>query len=379
MQFKDIIGQEEIKSKLIRSVQENRVPHAQMFVGPPGNGKLALALAYAQYIQCQNRSATDSCGVCPACQKMSKYIHPDLHFVMPTSTTKKVKKDNESDLFLEEWREYLQKCEGYANESDWYSFLEIENKQGYISVRDAKTLIHKLNFKAFEGSYKIIILWMAEELRTDTANKLLKILEEPPAKTVFLLVAEEPEQILATIKSRTVMHKTPRIGIDELQNALMERFDTAPEKAHDIALISDGSWITARYLAQDNNDYKYNFMTFQQWMRLCFKSKIAELIDLSNNIKDIGRERQKQFLTYCLAMVHNTLLVNNGLSDRVQLPDDEKNFCINFAPFINNENVTAITSLLSESIDQIEQNAYAPLLFTNLSFKLCTLLRAKAK
>lgn len=379
MQFKDIIGQEEIKSKLIRSVQENRVPHAQMFVGPPGNGKLALALAYAQYIQCQNRSATDSCGVCPACQKMSKYIHPDLHFVMPTSTTKKVKKDNESDLFLEEWREYLQKCEGYASESDWYSFLEIENKQGYISVRDAKTLIHKLNFKAFEGSYKIIILWMAEELRTDTANKLLKILEEPPAMTVFLLVAEEPEQILATIKSRTVMHKTPRIDINDLQDTLVERYDLDAQKAHDIALISDGSWITARYLAQDNNDYKYNFMTFQQWMRLCFKSKIPELLDFSNSIKDLGREKLKQFLAYSLVMVHNTLLVNNGLSERVQLPDDEKNFCINFAPFINNENVTAITSLLSESIDQIEQNAYAPLLFTNLSFKLCTLLRAKAK
>lgn len=378
MQFKDIIGQEEIKSKLIRSVQENRVPHAQMFVGPPGNGKLALALAYAQYIQCQNRSATDSCGVCPACQKMSKYIHPDLHFVMPTSTTKKVKKDNESDLFLEEWREYLQKCEGYANESDWYSFLEIENKQGYISVRDAKTLIHKLNFKAFEGSYKIIILWMAEELRTDTANKLLKILEEPPAMTVFLLVAEEPEQILATIKSRTVMHKTPRIDINDLQDTLVERYDLDAQKAHDIALISDGSWITARYLAQDNNDYKYNFMTFQQWMRLCFKSKIAELIDLSNNIKDIGRERQKQFLTYCLAMVHNTLLVNNGLSDRVQLPDDEKNFCVNFAPFINEKNITQISKMFEESINQIEQNAYASLLFTNLSLKLCTLLRLKA-
>jgi len=378
MQFKDIIGQEEIKAKLIKSVQENRVPHAQMFAGPPGNGKLALTLAYAQYIMCQNRSETDSCGVCPACQKMSKYIHPDLHFVMPTSTTKKVKKDNESDLFLEEWREYLQKCEGYANESDWYSFLEIENKQGYISVRDAKTLIHKLNFKAFEGSYKIVIIWMAEELRTDTANKLLKILEEPPAKTVFLLVAEELEEILATIKSRTVIHKTPRISVEDLQEALVERFDTEPEKAHDIALISDGSWITAKYLAQDNNDYKYNFMTFQQWMRLCFKNKIPELIDFSNSIKDLGREKLKQFLAYSIVMIHNTILVNNGLSDRVQLPDDEKKFCVNFAPFINANNITSITKLFEESINQIEQNAYAPLLFANISFKLCTLLKVKA-
>ena len=379
MQFKDIIGQEEIKSKLKKSVQDNRVPHAQMFVGPPGNGKLALTLAYAQYIMCQNRGETDSCGVCPACQKMSKYIHPDLHFVMPTATTKKVKNDNEADLFLEEWREYLQQCEGYACERDWYSFLDIENKQGYISVRDAKTLIHKLNFKAFEGSYKIIILWMAEELRTDTANKLLKILEEPPAMTVFLLVAEEPEKILATIKSRTVMHKMARIDIDKIEDALISRFDLDSSKAHDIALLSEGNWITAKYLSQQNNDYKYNFLTFQQWMRLCFKSKIAELIDLSNNIKDIGRERQKQFLTYCLGMVHNTMLVNNGLTDNVMLPDDEKQFCINFAPYIHSGNIAQITKLFEDSIGQIEQNANAPLLFTNLGFKLCTLLRSKAR
>lgn len=379
MQFKDIIGQEEIKSKLIRSVQENRVPHAQMLVGPSGNGKLALALAYAQYIMCQNRGETDSCGVCPACQKMSKYIHPDMHFVMPTALTKKVKKDNESDMFLDDWREYMLKCEGYANEEDWYSFLDIENKQGFISVRDAKTLIHKLNFKAFEGSYKIVIIWMAEKLRTDTANKILKILEEPPAKTVFLLIAEEPEEILATIKSRTVIHKIPRIDINDLQDSLIEKFSLDAQKAHDIALIANGNWITAKYLSQENSDYKYNFHTFQQWMRLCFKNKIPELIDLSSNLKDLGREKQKMLLSYGLNIVHNALLANNGLSDKVLLPDDEKQFCINFAPFINNENVTAITSLLSESIDQIEQNAYAPLLFTNLSFKLCTLLRAKTK
>lgn len=377
MQFKDIIGQEETKAKLIKSVTDNRVPHAQMLIGPQGNGKLALALAYAQYMQCENRTPTDSCGTCPSCQKMAKYIHPDLHFVMPTATTKRVKSDPEADLFLEEWREYLQKCEGYANENDWYSFLEIENKQGYISVRDAKTLIHKLSFKAFEGAYKIVIVWMAEKLRTDTANKLLKILEEPPAKTVFLLVAEEPDEILATIRSRTVMHKIPRIATDDIAEALAGKFNIDTDKAREMALIANGNWTTAQYLSQESGNYKYNFMTFQQWMRLCFKSKIPELIDLSNNLKDIGREKQKQLLNYCLSITHNAMLINNGLRDLALMPDDEKQFCINFAPFINNNNVERITKLFEDSIDQIEQNANAQILFTNLSFKLCNLLRTK--
>ncbi len=378
MQFKDIIGQEEIKRKLIRSVQENRVPHAQMLVGPSGNGKLALVLAYAQYIMCQNRTETDSCGVCPACQKMSKYIHPDMHFVVPTAPTKKIK-DNESDLFIENWRDYLAKCEGYASEEDWYLHLDIENKQGFISVRDAKTLIHKLNFKAFEGSFKIVVIWMAEKLRDDTANKMLKMLEEPPERTFFLLVAEDPEGILATIKSRTVMTRVPRIGTNDIQSSLSERIGVESETAKDIALIANGNWIAAKKMSQNNDDYKYNFHIFQQWMRLCFKNKIPELIDFSDNLKDLGREKQKNLLSYSLSVVHNAFLINNGLANNVLLPDDEKQFCSNFAPFIKNENAATIANLLNESISQIEQNAYASLLFTNLSLKLCILLRQKAK
>ena len=241
MRFSDVIGQSAIKQRLIQSVRENHVSHAQLFLGPAGSGKLPLALAYAQYILCPNRTETDSCGVCPTCQKMQKLVHPDLHFVVPTNTTKSVKSNPESDLFMEEWREFTLKNDGYFNDTDWYAFLDIENKQGYMSVRDAASLLRKLNMKSYEGEYKIAIIWMAEKMRVDTANKLLKLLEEPPEKTVFLLIAEDAEELLATIKSRTTLVKVPAIETSEVEKALMERLQCQPGQAHDAAMISEGN------------------------------------------------------------------------------------------------------------------------------------------
>lgn len=377
MQFKDVIGQEETKRKLILSVQENRVPHAQLFLGPEGNGKLPLALAYAQYILCPHRTATDSCGVCPSCQKISKLTHPDLHFVVPSTTTKSVKKDPESDLFLTEWREYVTQKEGYVDASSWYEFLEVENKQGYISVRDAATLLRKLSFKAYEGEYKIAIIWMAEKMRVDTANKLLKLLEEPPEKTLFILIAEDQEELLATIRSRASLVKVPRIGMDDIKTALMQRMDCSEQQAVDAAIVADGSWIKAVELVKDAEDQKYYFRTFQQWMRLCFKAAVSELIDFSNNIKTIGRERQKQLLDYGLNIVRNSLLFNNGLASLVMLPEEEKKFNSGFAPFVKPANIVQIANLLEEASRQIERNGYAPMVFLDTSFKMAKLLRMK--
>ena len=377
MQFKDVIGQEEVKRKLILSVQENRVPHAQLFLGPEGNGKLPVALAYAQYILCQHRTATDSCGVCPSCQKISKLTHPDLHFVVPSTTTKSVKSNPESDLFMAEWREYVTQKEGYVDASSWYEFLEVENKQGYISVRDAATLLRKLSFKAYEGEYKIAIIWMAEKMRTDTANKLLKLLEEPPEKTVFLLIAEDQEELLATIKSRTALVKIPAIETGAVEKALVERLYAQPDQAHDAALISEGNWITACHSVQDSEEHKFFFTTFQQWMRLCFRGNVTELIDFSNNIKTLGREKQKELLEYGLRIVGNALLFNNNLAEIVMLPDDEKKFNANFAPFVKPANLAQIVELFEEAMRQIERNGYAPLIFTDVSFKMVGLLKMK--
>ena len=377
MQFKDVIGQSAVKQRLIQSVRENHVSHAQLFLGPAGCGKLPLALAYAQYILCPNRTETDSCGVCPTCQKMQKLVHPDLHFVVPTAATKKVKKDPESDLFMEEWREYVVQNQGYVDTSSWYSFLDVENKQGYMSVRDAASLLRKLNMKSYEGEYKIAIIWMAEKMRVDTANKLLKLLEEPPEKTVFLLIAEDQEELLATIKSRTVLVKIPSIGINEIEKALVERLGCAEQQAHNAAMISEGDWNTARHSIWKSEDRTYFFTTFQQWMRLCFRAAYSELIDFSGNIKGIGREKQKELLNYGLRIIRNSLLFNNNLADIVMLPEDEKVFNSKFAPFVNPANLAQIANLFEEAIRQIERNGYAPLIFTDVSFKMIGLLKKK--
>lgn len=377
MQFKDVIGQSAVKQRLIKSVLENHVPHAQLFLGPAGCGKLPLALAYAQYILCPNRTETDSCGVCPTCQKVQKLVHPDLHFVLPTNTTKKVKKDPETDLFLEEWREFTLKNEGYFNDNDWYSFLDIENKQGYMSVRDASTLLRKLSMKAYEGEYKIAIIWLAEKMNPQCANKLLKLLEEPPEKTLFLLIAEDQEELLATIKSRTVLVKIPALDTGSIEQALQKRYGCDPQQAHDAAIISEGDWLTACRSFKDFEDHKFFFTTFQQWMRLCFRAAYPELIDFSANIKSLGREKQKELLNYGLRIVNNALLFNNHLPDIVMLPDDEKKFNANFAPFVNSANLVQIVGLFEEAIRQIERNGYAPLIFTDVSFKMIGLLKKK--
>lgn len=378
MQFKDVIGQESVKQRLLLSVQENRVPHAQLFLGPAGNGKFALALAYAQYILCPNKTATDSCGVCPTCQKISKLQHPDLHFVMPTATTKKVKSEPESDLFLNEWREYVTKNKGYIDTSSWYASLDIENKQGAIFVRDANTLIRKLNLKSYEGDYKISIIWMAEKMRVETANKLLKLLEEPPEKTIFILVAEDQEELLATIRSRTSLVKIPRLDVSDIKDALVQRLDCPSQTADDAAILSEGNWFNAKHYVEENDDQKYYFHTFQQWMRLCFKAAVNELIDFVNNVKSIGRERQKELLEYGLNIVHNSLLLNNNLADFVMLPGDEKKFNTGFAPFVNSANLVQIAELLEEGSRQIERNGNASLIFLDISFKMVKLLRVKA-
>ena len=377
MQFKDVIGQSAVKQRLIASVKENHVSHAQLFLGPAGSGKLPLALAYAQYILCPNRTETDSCGVCPTCQKVQKLVHPDLHFVVPTNTTKKVKEKPESDLFMEEWREFAVKNEGYFNDTDWYAFLDIENKQGYMSVRDAASLLRKLSMKSYEGEYKIAIIWMAEKMRTDTANKLLKLLEEPPEKTVFLLIAEDAEELLATIKSRTALVKIPAIDLGSIEAALVERLGCTPQQAHDAAMISEGNWLTACHSVQDSEEHKFFFTTFQQWMRLCFRGAYSELIDFSANIKTLGREKQKELLDYALRIVRNSLLFNNNLAEIVMLPSDEKTFNSKFAPFVNPANLVQIAELFDEAIRHIERNGNAQIIFTDVSFKMIGLLKRK--
>lgn len=378
MLFSEIIGQEELKKRLIQSVKEGRVSHAQLFLGSEGCGKLPLALAYAQYINCTNRSESDSCGVCPSCRKFMSLTHPDLHFVFPTATTKEVKKDPESDLFISSWRNYLSDCQGYADLSDWFNKLDIENKQGVINVRDAATLIRKLSFKAYEGEYKVAIIWMAEKLNVQCANKLLKLIEEPPEKTLFILIAENQEELLATIRSRCMLVKVARLEMSELQDALIEKYHCTQQDAYNAAALANGNWLLAQHYVNDKEDEKLYANIFQKWMRYCFKGAVPEIIDLvANDIKPLGREKQKEFLEYGLNIFHNSLLFNNNMSNDVLLPLDEKSFTKNFAPYININNIEKICSLFEESINQIERNGNASIIFADNSFKITKILRIK--
>lgn len=376
MLFSEIVGHDDLKKRLIQSVNENRVAHAQLFVGTEGSGKMALAIAYAQYINCQNRTESDSCGVCPSCKKYMSLSHPDLHFIFPTATNKSVKKDPESDLFLAEWREYFSDCQGYVNLSEWFDKLDIENKQGIINVRDASTVIRKLSFKSYESEYKVVILWMPEKLNVFSANKLLKLIEEPPEKTLFLLVAENQEEVLSTIRSRCVLVKVPRLDTAVIKDALVEKCGCSEQLALDAATMSNGSWPLAKRFSNDIDNEMLYADTFRKWMRYCFKGAVPELIDfVANEIKGLGREKQKALLEYGLNIFHCSLLINNNISSAVMLTSAEKTFAQNFAPYINMKNVTQICALFEESINQIVRNANAQLVFMDDSLKMSKLLR----
>jgi len=336
-----------------------------------------LALAYAQYINCKNRTETDSCGQCPSCVKMQKLVHPDLHFVFPTTTNKKVKKDPESELFMEEWRSFLSKNKGYGSDQGWYDHLDVENKQGTIYVRDASTIMRKLSLKSYEAEYKVMIIWMAEKLNAQAANKLLKLLEEPPEKTLFMLVAEQQDQLLTTVRSRTYLVKIPKISETDLTQAVCNTFDCREADARNAVMMADGSWPLAQHFYQHAEEEKYNFQIFQQWMRLCFKVAMIELIDFVDTLRPLGREKQKALLAYGLQVYRNSLLANNNLIQLVMLPEEEKIFNQKFAPFVHPANVISMIALMEEGIRQIERNGYASLIFMDISLKMIKMLKMK--
>lgn len=377
MQFADVIGQHGLKKRLLQSVAENRVSHAQLFLGPPGTGKMAMALAYAQYINCRDRSQTDSCGICPSCVKISKLSHPDLHFVFPTTTNKKVKKDPESQLFLDAWRQFLLTEKGYVGLHGWFTHIGVENKQGSIFVRDANEIIRKLNFKAYEAEYKVVIIWMAEKINVQAANKLLKMLEEPPDKTLFILIAEQQDNILPTVRSRCYLVKVPRLTDEVLLEALMAKYQLREADARPAVMAAHGNWLEAQRLYENAEEEQYNFQTFQHWMRLCYKAAVSELLDFAANLSRIGRERQKSFLIYALQIFRHSLLINNKLDEIVRSGPDEMDFNRKFSAFVNHQNAAPMISLMEEGVQQIERNAHAGILFADISLKMVKLLRNK--
>ncbi|WP_422349596.1 ATP-binding protein [Flagellimonas sp.] len=382
MLFKDVLGLEHIKKHLVTTAETGRVAHAQLFVGPEGCGTLPMAIAYAQYLLCGNTGGENEGGDVVCNTKCHSLTHPDLHFAFPVSNSDKVKSHAVSDHYLEEWRQFVQD-QPYGNLFDWYRLIGIEKKQGQIGVDEAQDVVKKLSLKSYEGGYKVLIIWIAEKMNISASNKLLKLIEEPPEKTVILLIAEDEELIINTIRSRCQILHFPPLPETAILNALLQK-GVADSEANSIAQEANGNFNKALdLLNKDSEDLVFE-RWFVQWVRSAFKAKgnktaIQELIMWSDEVAKTGREVQKQFLHYCLTVMRQALLLNYNANDLVYLKIHLEGFDLNkFAPFIHENNILAIVEELEKAIFHVERNGNAKIIFTDLSIKLTRLLHTKA-
>lgn len=376
MQFKDIVGQKEVKDRLIKSVQDNRIAHAQLFVGQEGVGKLALAIAYAQYISCTNRQPEDSCGTCPSCHKYQKLIHPDLHFVFPVNSDESaVKTAKGSDNFIVQWREELLD-NPYLSESQWYATIGIENKLGIISTAESSEVIKKLSLKSFESDYKVMIIWMPERMTDQASNKLLKLIEEPPSKTIFLLVTENQNLLLTTILSRTQTVRIPPIAQQEMAKALEEQMGVDAQKALECSRIANGNYHRAITLAHSRDTNPY-FVYFQEIMRIAYGKQIPQMFNWVDKTVKLGRKGQQEMLRYSLRLIRESFMLNLGMDNIAYVTDHEINFCKNFSPFINGRNIQEVYAVYNDALEHISRNGNPQIVFTDMGIKLNFLINHK--
>jgi DNA polymerase-3 subunit delta' len=374
MLLKEVIGQQKIKEQLIKTVKEQRISHSQLFLGPEGSGNLALAIAYAQYICCTNKEDGESCNACPSCTKYQKLIHPDLHFVFPVNTTNEIAEKPVSDNFIAKWRASVLE-NPYLEINQWYDIIGIENKQGLISIYESKAIISKLNLKSFESDYKIMIIWHPEKMNAPAANKLLKMIEEPPAKTIFLLVTNSTENILPTILSRSQIVKIPKIEDIKLAAFIKKKYELPDKKIDEIINLSNGSYLKALEIINNSEEYETNLEKFIQLMRLCYGKKIPEILEWIDDMVSTGRESQKSFLIYSLAIIRKNLLLSLKQDKVAYLTEKENDFSKKFHHFINDSNASQISDEINKAYTDIERNAYGKIVFLDLSFKLIKLIR----
>ncbi|MCC7050474.1 MAG: DNA polymerase III subunit delta' [Bacteroidia bacterium] len=374
MQFNSVVGQSIIKKQLSDMVAENRVSHALLFSGNEGCGQLATALAYVQYLNCTEKTNGDSCGKCPQCIKIQKLIHPDLHLVFPINSTEKIKGDKLiSSQFLPDFREAVIK-NPYLNLFNWFEHIGIENKQGNISEKESDELIKKLSLRSYEAEYKCTIIWMAERMNNTCSNKLLKLLEEPPDKTLFILICQQPDQLLPTIISRTQMIKFNPLDNETVYQWVLKEKNISELKAQEIARQSNGNLNKALLLLTDEN-ISTHFETFTSWMRLCYSKKFDEILAWVNETAKTGREQQKNFLEYALTMVRECLIRHGGVANLSNVNNNEIQFIEKFYPFINFRNSLSIMEEINTAIQHIERNGNPKIIFLDLSLKLFGLLK----
>lgn len=382
MNFNQIIGQDYLKNHLTHSAASKRIPHAQLFVGLSGTGTLAMALAYSQYILCNNSNYDNSNGLDSCNIKFKSFSHPDLHFVYPTVTTEDVKKNPKSIDFIKIWRQFIAK-NPYGSLFDWYSILGVGNKQGFIRVEDASDILKTLALKSYEGGYKIMIVWMADKMNNDASNKLLKLLEEPPEKTLFLLITENEEDIIQTIRSRCQVLHFNLLSEKNIAQTLITNYECEEQLALKIAHQSQGDFNKALHIYQNDSENEPFEEWFVVWVRAAFRAKgnataIHDLIAWSEQIAGLGRETQKKFLAFCIDMFRQALLLNYQVGSLVNFePKDEKFKLENFAPFVNGSNIHDIFKELSDAMYHVERNGNAKIILTDMSIKLTRLIHKK--
>lgn len=370
MQFKDIVGQQAVKQRLINTVLENRVSHAQLFLGPEGSGSLALAVAYAQYLSCENRRPDDSCGECASCRKYQKLMHPDLHFSYPFFAKHK---DDNALTFIEQWREAFL-ANPYINLDIWRDYLDAQNKQANINIAECHQIIKKLSLKPFESTYKILILWLPEYLDKE-GNALLKIIEEPQPNTLFLLVAQNQDQILNTILSRTQLVKIPALESEEIKEHLITRHNQTEQAADEIAYLSNGNLTEALGMLQQEN--KGYHKLFVDWLRLCFANKGLEVIGFVDTLSKLGRENQKNFLRYGISFLRECCLLLSGAGNLVHLPAQELETAQKMTNVMDVLQAQAIINDLEKAHFHVERNANPKILFLDVSLQIIKTLKFK--
>lgn len=381
MDFSEVIGQQNLKSHLKQSVKNGRIPHTQLFIGKTGAGILPMALAYAQEILCQIYTK-DSPEYTVCAQKVSQLAHPDLHFIFPVNTNETIKKNPVSSMFYSEWREFVLQ-NSYGSLYNWYQHIGIEKKQGNISKNEAVEISKKLSLKAYEGGYKVMVIWMAEKMNIECSNKILKLVEEPPNKTVLLLLTENEESLLSTIQSRCQKLHFPLLSEDNISNQLIDFKSVKKSAAVKISHQSQGDFNQAlNLLLQDETDLQFE-KWFIQWVRTAFsargnKKAILSLISWSETLAAEGRETQKKFLLFCIELFRQALLKNYGTDSLLYFESQDAKFSLEkFAPFVHQNNIFEITEALEKANYHIARNGNSKIIFTDLSIQLTRLIHKK--
>lgn len=379
MKFADITGQEELKRHLVQSIDAGRISHGQLFTGLAGSGALALAVAYVQYLCCHHRRDGDSCGECPDCRQIATLAHPDLHLVFPVN--KQGKKSGEvmrSDEFLPLFRTLFAERGGYISPQGWYDRLDLgKTLKGMIAAREADEIIRKLSFKSFEADYKTMLIWLPEAMNEEAANKLLKILEEPWDRTLFILVSEHPELLLPTILSRTQEVSIPRLTLDVLEREAMQQGVGDPLAARNMARLAGGDLLELQHLVAGESDAsrRENFELFRNLMRLSYNDKHLELVDWASDAAQLSREQQRTFLRDMARLLRESYMLHAGIGEIGYLWGEELAFCTKFAPFIDSQNIERLIAEIESALAQISQNGNPTIVFTHFALSVSKMIK----